>query len=128
MDKNRKFLFGVDKVRDVLSRPRVRQRFPALTDQIVDRFLAAIAGQAVELSEVPRVFQLDRDPKDEPYINLAIAARAEFLVRRDKDILDLANVSLSDGERLRRHMPELTIIEPRAFLVAARDRLRATSS
>jgi putative PIN family toxin of toxin-antitoxin system len=63
------------EVRDVLARPRVRQRFPALTDQIAGRFLAALEERAVAVSEVPRVFQFDRDPKDEPYLNLAIAAR-----------------------------------------------------
>ena len=63
----------LDEVRDVLSRPALLQRFPALTGQIVDRFIAAIEAQAILVSEVPRVFQFDRDPKDEPYINLAIA-------------------------------------------------------
>jgi putative PIN family toxin of toxin-antitoxin system len=60
------------EVRDVLARPRVRQKFPGLTDQIVDRFLAALEERAVVVSEVPRAFQFDRDPKDEPYINLRL--------------------------------------------------------
>ena len=58
-------------VRDVLARPRVRQKFPALTDEVAHRFLAALEKRAVLVPEVPRVFQFDRDPKDEPYINLA---------------------------------------------------------
>ena len=59
------------EVRDLLARPRVRRRFPALTD-----------------------------PKDALYINLAITARVSYLVSRDNDILDLANASTPDGERL----------------------------
>jgi uncharacterized protein len=115
----------LSEVRDVLSRPRVRQRFPALTDQMIDRFLVAIEERAIVVSKVERVFQFDRDPKDEPYINLAIAARANYLVSWDKDILDLADASTADGERLRRQAPELQIVEPRAFLVEIRNRLQA---
>jgi putative PIN family toxin of toxin-antitoxin system len=70
------------EVRDVLARPKVRVKFPALTDQIVGRFLAALEDRAALIPDVPRVFQFGRDSKDEPYINLAIAARADYLVSR----------------------------------------------
>jgi putative PIN family toxin of toxin-antitoxin system len=113
------------EVRDVLARTRVRQKFPALTDQIVDRFLAALEARTVAVSEIPRVFQFDRDPKDEPYINLAIAARVSYLVSRDSDILDLADASTPDGKRLRHQAPELRILEPVAFLAEMRHRLKA---
>jgi predicted nucleic acid-binding protein len=36
--------------------------------------------------DVPLAFEYPRDPKDEPYINLAIAAEAGFLASRDRDI------------------------------------------
>jgi putative PIN family toxin of toxin-antitoxin system len=52
------------EVRDVLARPRVRQKFPVLTDQAVDRFLTALEERTSVVSNVPRVFQLERDPKD----------------------------------------------------------------
>ena len=115
------------EVRDVLARPRVREKFPALTDQIAQRFLAALEERAVMVSEVPRVFHFDRDPKDEPYINLAIAARVRYLVSRDNDILDLADASTPDGERLRHQAPDLRILDPVAFLAEIRHRLEAPS-
>ncbi len=115
------------EVRGVLARPRVRRRFPALTDQIVDRFLTALEEQATVVSEVPRVFQFDRDPKDEPYVNLAIATKAVYLVSRDKDILDLADPSTPDGERLHRQAPELRIAEPREFLAQIRKSMESTA-
>jgi putative PIN family toxin of toxin-antitoxin system len=113
------------EVREVLARPRVRQSFPALTDQIVKRFIAAIEERATVISEVPRIFRFERDPKDEPYINLAVAVRASYLVSRDKDILDLADASTADGERLRRFAPDLQILELGAFLTEIRGRLQA---
>ncbi len=30
-----------------------------------------------------------RDPKDDPYLACALAARAEFIIARDNDLLDL---------------------------------------
>ena len=38
---------------------------------------------------MPNLFTLDRDPKDAKYVNLAIAAGADFLVTRDNDLLEL---------------------------------------
>jgi putative PIN family toxin of toxin-antitoxin system len=110
----------ISEVRDVLARPRVRKKFPAMTDPVVEQFLASITKRAVNVVEVPRLFEFARDPKDEPYINLAIAANARFLVSRDNDILDLATNPGSDGERLRRMAPDLRILDPVAFLIEIR--------
>lgn len=54
---------------------------------------------------------LPRDPKDEPYLNLAVAAQATFLVSRDLDLLDL----IKDAAFRQRH-PDLNILDPPAFL------------
>jgi putative PIN family toxin of toxin-antitoxin system len=56
-------------------------------------------------AEVPRTLTLPRDPKDEPYLNLALAVGAQYLVSRDKDLLDLMN----DGS-FRQRYPDLTIL------------------
>jgi putative PIN family toxin of toxin-antitoxin system len=114
----------IAEVQDVLARPRVRQKFPALTDELVGRFLMALERRAVLIPEVPRVFAYQRDPKDEPYINLAIAAGAGYLVSRDTDLLDLGQPSDLDGGRLRRRAPHLRILDPVSFLVETRYRLQ----
>ena len=77
------------ELRDVLSRPKVRAKFPHLTDERVEGFLHWLEDKGITLAEVPRVFEYPRDPDDEPYINLAIASDARYLVSRDKDLLDL---------------------------------------
>jgi uncharacterized protein len=101
----------VAEIGDVLNRPKIRRKFPALTDGAVETFLQDIVSRAVMLSEVPETFRLERDPKDECYINLALASKASYLVTWDKDLLDL----MSD-EGFRRQVPQLTILEPPALL------------
>src|SRR5438132_1365376 len=72
--------------------------------------------QAADVEEhVPIAFRLDRDPDDEPYLNLAIAMQPSFLVSRDKDLLDLMK-----DDSFRKAFPGLTIIEPIAFLAHVR--------
>jgi predicted nucleic acid-binding protein len=63
-----------------------------------------------------RVSNLRAIRKDAPYINLAIAAEANFLVSRDNDILDLAKPDDSDGLRLRKTAPNLQVVAPGEFM------------
>ena len=57
------------------------------------------------------------DPKDAPYVNLALATRATFLVSRDKDLLDL----MKDAG-FRERYPALVILDPAEFLRAMANR------
>ena len=52
-----------------------------------------------------------RDPDDEHVLNLAIEAKARYLVSRDYDLLELMN-NLEFQDRY----PNLTILDPVAFL------------
>jgi predicted nucleic acid-binding protein len=54
-----------------------------------------------------------RDPKDERYLNLAIAVGARYLVSRDTDLLDLMK-----DQPFRNQFPHLNILDPTAFLQA----------
>src|SRR5262249_51351817 len=88
----------ISEVGDVLSRPKVRRKLPALTDETVEVFLRDVLGRATMLAEAPEAFRLERDPKDERYINLAVASDASYLVTWDRDLLDLMG---ADGFRQR---------------------------
>lgn len=101
------------ELRDVLTRPKMRKKFPLLTQEWVDEFIQNVESKAVLVPGVPKVFSLDRDPKDEPYLNLAIATGSKFLVSRDKDLLDLMT-----DEDFRQRFSTLTILDPVAFLAA----------
>ena len=69
--------------------------------------------KAVMVANPSSHFVFTRDPDDEPVINLAIEVSAIFLISRDKDLLDL----MSDPD-FRRRFPQLTILDPPAFLRA----------
>jgi len=79
----------IEELREVLTRPSLQRKFPTLTISVVRDFLDRIQACSMYSVNIANVFVLDRDPKDGKYIDLAIAAKADFLVTRDKDLLDL---------------------------------------
>lgn len=102
---------ALEEIREVLQRPAIRRAFPRLTDQSVQDFLEHIVEKAQKMEHVPAVYRLTRDPDDEPYVDLAIASKAGFLVSRDKDLLDLMK-----NEEFRNTYQSLSILDPVAFL------------
>ncbi len=112
----------LEEVREVLSRPKIRQRNPAITDERVDALLRRVADKATLLNDVRRHFTYACDPKDEKYLNLAIEAAAAYLVSRDKDLLDLMTDTADECEDFRRRFGALTVIEPVEFLRTVRSR------
>lgn len=103
------------EVRDVLSRPGMRAKFPHLTQERVDLFVQKLTTMSVLLSGVPSAGIALRDPRDVPYVNLAVTAHCGYLVSRDKDLLDLMN-----DETFLQRCPQLRIVDPVAFLGIAR--------
>jgi putative PIN family toxin of toxin-antitoxin system len=99
------------EVRDVLARPKTLKRFPRLTAEAVDAFLKRATRFGTAVHDAPPRVALPRDPKDEKYINLALAASAELLVSRDNDLLDL----MAD-EAFRAAHPALKVVDPVTLL------------
>jgi len=81
----------VSELRGLLARPKIRTKFPHLTDDVAEALVTEVERVSTCVDTVPRVFEHPRDPKDEPYINLAIVTDANYLTSRDKDLLDLMN-------------------------------------
>jgi putative PIN family toxin of toxin-antitoxin system len=101
----------IEEVRDLLGRPRIRAKNPTITDASVEKFVNRIRQVAERIDPVPASFTLSRDPDDEPYLDLAIAVSAGYLVTRDNDMLDL----MQDAA-FRAQYPTLTILDPVALL------------
>lgn len=92
---------------DVLSRVNLRQKFPQLTDQRMEATLPGFDEAAVFIHPVPYRIRFERDPNDEPILNLAVHVGAAYIIARDKDLLDL-------GDSLR----GVKVMNPVAFLAA----------
>lgn len=104
-----------DEIRDVISRPRLIQKYPILASTRAEIVLRSVAAQAIFITDIPEVFKLDRDNDDEVFINLAIIAKADYLVSRDNDLLDLRHDSVFISS-----FPDLRIVSPVEFLQAVR--------
>ncbi len=105
----------LEEARDVFLRPSTRKKFPHLTGEEVDRFLLKVASLSTFVQDVPTAPRLSRDPKDEPYLHLAIFSQAAFVVTRDKDLLDLMN-----DDAFLKACPGLAIVTPPAFATHVR--------
>ena len=100
------------EIEDVLNRPEVRACFPNLSDEIAGAFLKRLENFSEFISPVPQAFRYKRDQDDEPYINLAVEARADFIVSRDRDLLDLMTGYGDDCKEFRQRFRTLKVIEP----------------
>lgn len=108
------------EVEDVLNRPEIRRHFQTLTDEIVEAFLVRLRRHSQIVRRVPKNFSYSRDPDDEPYINLAVEAEADYLVSRDNDLLDLMTDYTLEAKEFRQRFRPLRTIEPLEFLEEVR--------
>ena len=115
------------EIEDVLHRPEILRKFPLIESEDSQTLLRTARNKALLLADVPRAFQLPRDPDDESYTDLAIAADAKFLVTwNDRHLTYLMRQETPEGAEFCRRFPNVKIVDPPAFL--AEIRRLATSS
>lgn len=100
---------------EVASRPSVVAKLGLIADRVRE-FLAAVEVAATVLLNFPEGFVYRRDPDDAHYVNLAAAANAMRIVSRDKDLLDLMDVTKPEAAEFQERFPLLRVLEPSAFL------------
>lgn len=100
-----------EELQDVISRPVLRRKFPVLSSNRAEIIIHSAAENSIFVSDPPKLFSLDRDRNDEKFVDLALAAKAEYIVTRDKDLLDLT----TDREFCEQY-PDLKIITPVGLL------------
>lgn len=110
----------------VLCRPKVRKQLPALTDESVEEFLTSLKNIAELVRKVPKVFSLPRDINDEPYINLAVECEADYIVSRDKDLIDLMSGYDFESKQFRQKFRPLKIVQPLEFLRIVEEKVKET--
>jgi len=105
----------LEEIREVLHRPEIRTSVRKLTDEYVLDFIDRLVDKGHMIEGVPNVYQLGRDPKDTPFLNLAITTQVPFIVSRDHHLVDLMK-----DDAFRKAYPGLAIIDPVAFLKIVR--------
>jgi uncharacterized protein len=106
----------LSEARYVLSRPDVRVSLRNITDIAVEALFERLTQRATLIRQVPKRFVYQRDPKDEPYINLGVATKADYLVTRDNDLLDLMKWDTEEGREFQQRFRFLKIVTPEGFL------------
>ena len=106
----------LSEIREVLSRSSLRQSYPRLTDERVDQLIEVLLYRGKFFRQIRSHYEYPRDPHDEAYLNLAIEARAEFLITRDNDLLDLMKWEREEGREFQKRFRLLKIVDPTAFL------------
>jgi putative PIN family toxin of toxin-antitoxin system len=114
------------EMREVPLRPELVRRYPHITPDRVEAFAREIETLAVQVREVPKVLALPRDPKDEMFLDLAVAGGAGFLVTWNaRHLTYLMNRDTPEGIEFCTRFPALKIVSPAVFL-AEIDEVRAT--
>ena len=113
----------LNEIEDVINRPPIRERFDTLTDEQIENFLHSIKDLAIIVRKVPEIFSLPRDIDDEIYINLAVEAEADFIVTRDKDLIDLMSDYDLESKQFRQKFRPLKIVQPLEFLRIVEEKL-----
>jgi putative PIN family toxin of toxin-antitoxin system len=103
------------EIRDVLTRPKLIAKYPALTKQAVDAFLAQYLRMATWINDVPEHYVLARDPDDSIYLNLSITAGAPYVVTTDLDLLELIEPQSAAGIDFRNRFPAVQVVTPTDF-------------
>ena len=110
----------LEEVRDVFTRPALVRKYPQLSAERVSAFLALLTRRARTIESVPHRVDFPRDPKDEPYLDLACASNAAYLLTRDQDLLSLPHDTSAEADMVRRLCPNLRVLDPVAFLTVIR--------
>ena len=87
-----------------------------VSEQQTAALAKAVTAVANLVDDIPATFAYPRDPDDAHYVNLALAAQANLIVSRDRDLLDLMDVTRGEAVNFRRQFPRLRILDPVQFL------------
>ncbi len=106
------------ELRRVLNYPEVIAISANMTPERIGAFLQRLCFCATLIRRLQHTLDFPRDPADEPYIDLAITAAADYLVPRDKDLLSLRTDHSALGRQFRRLAPALQVVSPDSFMDA----------
>ncbi len=82
----------IDELAKVLSYPRIKKKY-GLDDETGEVFIGFLLKTCPNVGQVPELYVVPNDPKDNPVVSTALACEADFLVTGDKaHILSLGDI------------------------------------
>jgi putative PIN family toxin of toxin-antitoxin system len=105
------------ELNDVPLRPALTRKYTHLTAHLVDNFVREIEARALFIPSPPNAFQLPRDPKDEPFIDVAVAGGANYIVTWNaRHLTYLMKRDTVEGKDFCSRFPTIQIVDPPTFL------------
>lgn len=92
----------------LLAKPHIRNRYDYTTTE-VNVFVAYLQEISTILEQLPEISVIERDPKDDMIIACAVAASANYIISRDRHLLDLGRYQ------------DIQIVTPENFMQILRD-------
>ena len=89
--------------RVLLEYPRIRKHY-RYSDEAVTDYINLLRVVAQVIANLPKIKAVVRDPNDDMIIACRLKAKAQYIVSRDKDLLDLESYE------------QISMISPEAFL------------
>jgi putative PIN family toxin of toxin-antitoxin system len=105
----------LDEYRSIIRRPAIVQRYPELKRTEVEVSLERLLYVSDFYGSITRRFSFPRDPKDAPFLELAITGHATHLITADNDLLALAGGRDETSKRFRRQIPGISVVKPEEF-------------
>lgn len=107
------------EIEEVVARSSFRSLMNENPSEQIERFLYELKLVSYLGNEMPQIFRLDRDPKDEMIIDLAVGCDADHIVTWDRDLLDLMTGTDVESKQFRQRFRHLKIVKPDEFLTLA---------
>jgi putative PIN family toxin of toxin-antitoxin system len=108
--------------RYILGDPEIVTRYPVLEERKVKLVIVRLTYIGEMIRSVRKRFNFPRDPKDAKLIEAAIAGKADFLVTRDADLLDLPTGRDEAAKRFRQRLPMTEVLPPEVVIARFEDR------
>ena len=93
----------------LLEKPHIRNRY-TYSSNTVETFINYLTDISTVVTQLPKIRVIERDPKDDMIIACAVAASANYIISRDRDLLDLGNYQ------------QIQIITPKEFMQILRSK------
>lgn len=105
----------IDEYRAVLGDKKVIERFPEITPELCEVIVRRLRYIG-DYMRVPRIeFEYRRDPRDQKFIELAIALKASHILSYDRDLLTLPFSRGDAGGRFRQRLAGTEILRAEDF-------------